>query len=295
MYVELGCSQCHLIVPNDDPLTFPRFLSSQRFCFLRWLAVAAVGGGFAVDYDTFPLDFVMTTLPNGGKLTVHENSRAGGVPSLVSANAGEYTAFAWALAMNLGAHKTEAHWSDMKAMQDMYQKSNGTAYIMESNVLSALVVLNERGFDDHNCGIVAGKYALHFSHHAIQYGKLRQGAGPQDRASVGSEWLQGWRESCKRKNPAQGKASSWFSAAKSALLPNAAIANERNAVSSVQQIQQTALNLRPPVYTFFTGVQDRTKSTGMNADADNLLLEAWKLEWYVQLADLNHPKRYLKC
>jgi hypothetical protein len=164
------------------------------------LALAVAGGGFAADYDAFPLAFLATTLPNGGKLTVHEHSRAGGVPSLVSANAAEYTAFAWALARNLGEHKTEAHWSDMKAMQDMYQKTNGTAYIMESNVLSALVVLNGRGFDDFNCRIITGKYALHFSHHAIQYGKLWEGVGPKDRAAIGREWLKGWQASCKKKS-----------------------------------------------------------------------------------------------
>jgi len=159
--------------------------------------VAALGGGFAADYDTLPLNFIMSSLPNGGKLTIHEHSRAGGVPSLVSATASEYTKFAWDLAKNLGAHKTEAHWSDMKAMQDMYQSSNGQAYIMEPNVLSALVVLNGQGYDKNNCEILVGKYALHFSHHAIKYGKLWDGVGPKDRAQVGSEWLQGWRESCK--------------------------------------------------------------------------------------------------
>jgi hypothetical protein len=139
----------------------------------------------------------MDTLPNGGKLTVHENSDVGGVPSLVSASAEEYTKFAWDLAENLGSHKTESHWSDMKAMQDMYQKSNGKAYIMESNVMSALEVLNGRGYDPYNCGILKGKYAIHFSHHAIKFGKLWEGVGPEDRASIGREWLKGWRKSCK--------------------------------------------------------------------------------------------------
>ncbi len=245
------------------------------------------GGGFAVDYDTFPLNFVMPTLPNGGKLTVHENSKAGGVPSVVSGSAEEYTRFAWALARNVGEHKMEAHWSDMKAMQDMYQKTNGTAYIMNGNVLSAIVVLNGRGYDARNCARVAEKYALHFSHYAIRYGKLREGVGPQDRAGIGSEWLRGWREHCKRGmlNPSLLSSTTTTS---SVVVPNAASANMAKpivatSVATVQQNQPQTELVKPPIYTFFTSVQDKTKRTGMNDAADHQLLQTWKQEWYVPL------------
>ncbi len=258
------------------------------------MAVAVVGGGFAADYDAFPLDFIMTTLPNEGKLTVHENSRAGGVPSLVSASAQEYTAFAWALAKNLGEHQHEKHWSDMKAMQDLYQKSKGTAYIMETNVLSALVVLNGQGYDDQNCAVVRGKYALHFSHYAIKLGKLREGVGPKDRAMIGSEWLNGWRQFCKQQKPAsKNTISSLFSSTKSSIVPNAVVAKEER---SVQAALPNTVALKPPVYTFFTGVHNRTQSTGMNDEADHQLLDVWKQEWYVHTTvERDSQRRLLQC
>ncbi len=42
---------------------------------------------------------------------------------------------------------------------------------------------------------------------------------------------------------------------------------------------QPQLTVKPPIYTFFTGVQDSASFTGMNAESDNQLLQTWKDEW----------------
>ncbi len=239
------------------------------------------GGGFAADYDVFPLNFVTSSLPNGGKLTVHESSKAGGVPSLVSACSEEYTRFAWLLVHNLGEHKKEAHWSDMKAMQDIYKATKGAAYIMDTNALTAFAVLNGRGYDDRNCARVAHKFALHFSHYAIKHGKgLPSGVGPQDRAGIGSTWLNGWRENCKGNKAAKSALTT-----SSLVLPNTAVIAPSSKMEMAkpsdiipQSVQPPPL--KPPIFTFYTGVQNKTKNTGMNDDADNQLLQAWKEEWY---------------
>jgi len=67
-------------------------------CFVRWLAVAAVGGGWMSDYDTFNVNLPpppeCNSLPYDGKLTTHQ----GGVPALVSGTAEEYARFAQLMA-----------------------------------------------------------------------------------------------------------------------------------------------------------------------------------------------------
>jgi hypothetical protein len=143
-----------------------------------------------------PLNFVTATLPNGGKLTIHEQSKAGGVPSLVSATAEEYSRFTWSLVNTIANHANESHWSDMKAMQHIYQNSNGTAYFMEGNVMSAVNVMNGGDLDTATCELVNGKYGLHFSHHAIKAGKVPVGKDAKDRAIIGREWLSAWRKFC---------------------------------------------------------------------------------------------------
>lgn len=42
---------------------------------------------------------------------------------------------------------------------------------------------------------------------------------------------------------------------------------------------QPQLTVKPPIYTFFTGVHDSASFTGMNAESDNQLLQTWKDEW----------------
>ena len=56
-------------------------------CFVRHLAMAAIGGGWMSDYDVVPLALpACAPLSNGGAFTTHQ----GFVPSLVSASAEEY-------------------------------------------------------------------------------------------------------------------------------------------------------------------------------------------------------------
>jgi len=61
----------------------------NRMCYYRWLAMAASGGGWMSDYDTFPTNFPMDeskTLPNGGNFTAFQSQ----VPSLIVGSADEW-------------------------------------------------------------------------------------------------------------------------------------------------------------------------------------------------------------
>ncbi|XP_071853039.1 uncharacterized protein [Apostichopus japonicus] len=64
-------------------------------CFLRYLAMAAVGGGWMSDFDVLPINFPASTERcHNGALTVYQRF----VPALVSGNASEYTRVATLMA-----------------------------------------------------------------------------------------------------------------------------------------------------------------------------------------------------
>lgn len=77
----------------------------DKLCFMRWLAMAAVGGGWMSDYDTFPLRRVVfqdnvNEMPYGGRLTLYDRVKAGGVPSVVSGSRKEWDRLAHLILYN---------------------------------------------------------------------------------------------------------------------------------------------------------------------------------------------------
>ena len=166
----------------------------ERYCFLRYLAMAVVSGGWMSDYDTFPLHHFDATLPSHGRLTIHEYSRNGGVPDLVSGSEEEFTRIANLLIENAVERKDQPHWSDMFALHDLYIGSGGSIYNRPSptHVVPGQVVTKQKRAA-RICNRTNGKYAIHFSHYAMEFGV---GAGPERRAEIAQAWLKGWREMC---------------------------------------------------------------------------------------------------
>jgi len=94
----------------------PKFGTGYNaMCLYRWLAMAASGGGWMCDYDTFPTNFPMNEarkLPSNGKLTSFEFH----VPSLVSGTAEEWSRVAEEL-IRLMPKVEEEIKSDMHAFE----------------------------------------------------------------------------------------------------------------------------------------------------------------------------------
>eukprot|EP00542_Grammatophora_oceanica_P009039 CAMPEP_0194042814 /NCGR_PEP_ID=MMETSP0009_2-20130614/14554_1 /TAXON_ID=210454 /ORGANISM="Grammatophora oceanica, Strain CCMP 410" /LENGTH=250 /DNA_ID=CAMNT_0038686809 /DNA_START=62 /DNA_END=814 /DNA_ORIENTATION=+ len=186
----------------------PNLKVYDRYCFLRWLAMSVVGGGWMSDYDTFPLHPTLMTdgsslLPNSGMLTVHEHSKFGGVPDLVSGSAVEFDRVGKALIDNCRLHYQDSFWSDMFAMHDVYVDTveNGRPiYIMSKNVVPGQVVMRQKGISERTCRRTHSKYAIHFSHYAIEFGETASfgvdGTSPEHRPLVAREWLRQWRAEC---------------------------------------------------------------------------------------------------
>mmetsp|Transcript_46999 Transcript_46999/g.142305 ORF Transcript_46999/g.142305 Transcript_46999/m.142305 type:complete len:486 (-) Transcript_46999:116-1573(-) len=218
----------------------------DEMCFLRWIAMGAPpeyeegneedlwmseydlgdGGGWMSDYDVFPLAPVAEegwpdSLPNGGRLTVHEahwGTRKSVVPSLVSGTAEEWTRMAWRLIKNYEAHEHEEFWSDMFALDDIGSSyfyhivSEGgksqskddeeeeiiAPFEIQDSVLEASDVLKgDRWKDRVDCKKTRRKRAVHFSHESFYKDSvLRPGEGLSDRGPIALHWLEWWRERC---------------------------------------------------------------------------------------------------
>lgn len=97
----------------------------NQLCFLRWLAMAAAGGGFMCDYDVFPLEphqpqdevrqgygDPTSLLPYGGQFTGYES----GIPSYMSGTADEWTRMAGTVLANALLRTDETLVSDMLAL-----------------------------------------------------------------------------------------------------------------------------------------------------------------------------------
>jgi hypothetical protein len=243
----------------------------QRLCFLRWLAMSnQPNGGFLADYDTFPLAWASDTLPYGGRLTVYEYSPDGGVPSLISAKQSEWARFAWALVENAVIHKHEKHWSDMKAMQNIYQQSGEEAFVIVDGVIPGTEILHGRGYPEDTCHRASKSLAVHFSHYSVDKGILPDGIspGPQARAPLAEEWLKGWRKNC----ATQSIEETVVLQAKMAPMEQT---ESINSVTTEFEIKPalSPRGLRPIIFAFYDQINDPVQE-------DLQLIDAWARSWF---------------
>lgn len=174
----------------------------NQLCFLRWLAVAAAGGGFLCDYDVFPVSLApksssATTLPYSGNFTVYsriKHSKRAGIPCLMSGRTSEWTRMAYGLLENGKKNAgTETMWSDMLALIDM---RNDDMYTVYDAVLEGQDVLTKKEWSAADCNKTESKLAIHFSHEALKLGYLPPGETAEDRPEIVKRFLSKWHSAC---------------------------------------------------------------------------------------------------
>jgi len=139
----------------------------NAMCLYRWLAMAASGGGWMTDYDTFPTNFPMDEgiiLPNNGNLTSFESQ----IPSLMSGRADEWTRVAKLLVEAMPRTKENLK-SDMHTFQRL--KEEGTHGIdfrpLKLSMRRGFLYKNALSSDslrEVDCDTMAGGVAIHFAH-----------------------------------------------------------------------------------------------------------------------------------
>lgn len=174
----------------------------NKMCFVRWLAMAANGGGWMSDYDVYPiptapmLKTIGTDLPAKGKLTVYEYTRDGGVPSLISGSEEEWDRMAIAL---IEKSKEKGITSDMYALIALHKEDPKT-FKLVGNVLKGHVPMQVKHIKARECRLWSEMIAVHISHYAItvgkESGKLKKDTKPNARPKVAHQWVNEWVVAC---------------------------------------------------------------------------------------------------
>mmetsp|Transcript_15937 Transcript_15937/g.29970 ORF Transcript_15937/g.29970 Transcript_15937/m.29970 type:complete len:285 (+) Transcript_15937:85-939(+) len=142
------------------------FGQHERTLYLRYVAMAAVGGGWMSDWDTLPTHFAPgAVLPNNGTFTVFQ----GHIPSLVSGYRQEYERVSSEMMRLLQAQQgpvdnDEGPYSDRLALRDLVK--NGAVRSEVDVILADTWPMFPKKFP---CEMAAvHNRAVHFSTHAIE-------------------------------------------------------------------------------------------------------------------------------
>lgn len=175
--------------------------------FSRWIAMAAVGGGWYADYDAFPIREFPSDLPNNGRMTVYDIAS----PTLASGSAAE-----WLLTLNalLGDAKNHqstdpkglTFWTDslgvlslMRKYENKKSPSPQTAKRVANPYGKKDPILTDSGCDTKP---FRGRWVVHFGLEMVQTAQfvppeLRL---PKHRVTLAKNWLSKWTEKCTKQH-----------------------------------------------------------------------------------------------
>lgn len=156
----------------------------NMYCYLRWIAMANVGGGFMSDYDVVPFRPIDSTI---GSFTVYSSGNDGrGIPCLMSGTEDEWSNMAFAIVENGISHLDADLWSDMWALMDIREIM---PYFSKQTVMEATKLLTGKPWTEAECKILDGKDAIHFSHNSLVTGVKREGETFKDRPKIATKIL----------------------------------------------------------------------------------------------------------
>jgi len=171
------------------------------YCFIRWVSMAVVGGGWITDFDVLPLYSKPSfTLPNNGTLSIYNNH----VPCIVSGSAIEWDRIAKSMFNNFdtNSHHGKKFWSDMLEIEKLMRIEGKPLRLFETKEISSVYGKND---EDEN-GLVSNPYnlydkcdsfdgfrAIHFSH--MSCGKVKF-CHNQKRSIHTLKWYKSWLEQC---------------------------------------------------------------------------------------------------
>jgi len=167
-------------------------MSGDRYeimCYLRYFAMAAVGGGYMSDYDVIPSYMpadVYGTLPNNGNFT----SYSGHVPALLSGRGDEWERVARRL-IEEGTKRQNDYriFSDMMALREIVLKKE-IKVVRPLPIIDSVLELERH--EPISCDYIRNYRATHISHKFITHG----GFNMHHRPVVMAEAVQTFHTAC---------------------------------------------------------------------------------------------------
>lgn len=184
----------------------------NSICFYRWFAMAASGGGWMSDHDTFPTNFPINEgidLPNGGKFTSFQAH----IPALMSGTAAEWNRVSKLLIDAIPRVTEDVVTSDMHAFNVLRKEDSADVVFM-----TPYINYVEEGFiyDSPrvvNCQKMSTVRAVHISH-ALTHQAILDGlypleveeddpVGKDHRGEASKVFLDDWRNQCDKSTGAK--------------------------------------------------------------------------------------------
>jgi len=208
--LKLDDAKRHPYFKQMEKVVKPMFGKEYNaMCLYRWLAMAASGGGWMCDYDTFPTNFPMdegTNLPYNGRFTSFEVQ----VPSLVSGTADEWTRVAKLLVEAMPKVKEKIK-SDMHAFAILRTEGTHKIYFLPARLNMKGGFPYKKAISSHSqrevdCNRMAIGRAVHFAHYYTRQ-SYNKGMFPlhnvtsldqalSRRGEAAKIFMADWREQC---------------------------------------------------------------------------------------------------
>jgi hypothetical protein len=168
----------------------------NEYCFLRFLAMASVGGGTMADYDTFPLGRRTEALQNTSpdRFTVYQETlnKAGPVPSLCSGSGDEWDRIGQSILDIAKSQRAKDGWSDMTALMSLFKSQPDSIALLDHVVGSSEFSISPTLHAQ--CRLASHKHAwaVHFSHYDV----LQSGHRIFDRPLLAKQFVTNWNKVC---------------------------------------------------------------------------------------------------
>lgn len=171
-----------------------------KLSILRWLAMAASGGGWLVDYDAFPLRDFRVDLPNNGEMTLFEQA----APILASGSADAWRDTAKFLLEDAKRNcfpKPDrlSFWTDTLGVLNAWRDPNVTLHVTKGVIDGRKAILKDRSLTRDDCDKrpFRGKRVVHFSYYTVFEAPIAPELRlPRHRLTVAKDWLPMWTTTC---------------------------------------------------------------------------------------------------
>lgn len=178
------------------PLEHPNKPTERsRMLYLRWLAMAAVGGGWMAEVDTIPLRPPIPSDAKLGKFHVYEGP---GLPTLMKGSEGEWTRMAELLVQTGIENHSSPHWSDAMGLVSVINSGKCECDLFDI-VLEANNVLDGKRVTRDSCDQLKNYIAVHFSTYALlqsQTEDVLHGKDWRHKSRIMKDWADEYRSAC---------------------------------------------------------------------------------------------------